>query len=243
MLSILGTITAMAQTLEQQSQQHNNDYTHLEAVYREATGSELVLDPYRSAFNTGSELTLSASVVIPAWNASDTLEQCLIAIEQSTFNRKYQERLEVVVVDDGSTDGTWELLQQLRLNVRLKVVRQAHHSRAHTQNTGIAVAEGDVIICCDADMILAPFAIEEMVRRHQTLDRVMLIGFRGDVQRDDPRIQPEMLREHLPEFLPPFERDVRLNYGVGWPESMCRETDHLKQFREGKCLITCDGNR
>ncbi len=233
----------MPHTLESQSQQHNNNYTALEATYHEATSSDLVLDPYRSVFNSGPELTLSASVVIPAWNASDTLEQCLIAIEQSTFNRKHQERLEVVVVDDGSTDGTWELLQRMRLNVRLKGVRQGHHSRAHTQNTGIAVAEGDVIVCCDADMILTPFCIEEMVRRHQVLDRVMLVGFRGDVQRDDPRIQPEGLREHLPRFLPPFERDVRLNYGVGWPESMCRDTDHLKRLGEGKHLIMPDGVR
>lgn len=233
----------MPLTLESQSQQHNNDYTALEALYRASTGGELVLDPYRSAFNTGPELTLSASVVIPAWNARETLEQCLIAIEQSTFNCKYQERLEVVVVDDGSTDGTWELLRELRLNVRIKAVRQAHHSRAHTQNTGIAVAEGDVIVCCDADMILTPFSIEEMVRRHQLLERVMLVGFRGDVQRDDPRIQPDVLREYLPRFLPPFERDVRLNYGVGWPESMCRDTDHLKWLGEGKCLITPDGLR
>src|SRR5215469_8219126 len=109
----------MPHSLESQSQQHNNDYTDLESLYRDATGSELVLDSYRSAFHSGPELTLSASIVIPAWNARDTLEQCLIAIEQSTFNCKYQERLEVVVVDDGSTDGTWELLRELRLNVRL----------------------------------------------------------------------------------------------------------------------------
>src|SRR5947209_1115630 len=113
----------MSSTLESQSQQHNNDYTALEALYRASTGGELVLDPYRSFFHPGPELTLSASVVIPAWNARDTIEQCLIAIEQSTFNCRYQERLEVVVVDDGSTDGTWELLQQLRLNVRLRAVR------------------------------------------------------------------------------------------------------------------------
>ncbi len=132
----------MPHTLESQSQQHNNDYTALEATYRARTGGELVLDPYRSAFNTGPTLTLSASVVIPAWNARETLEQCLIAIEQSTFNRRYQQQLEVVVVDDGSTDGTWELLRQLRLNVRLKAVRQAHHSRAHTQNTGMRLRRG-----------------------------------------------------------------------------------------------------
>jgi glycosyltransferase involved in cell wall biosynthesis len=233
----------MLHTLEQQSQQHNNDYTTLESLYRETTGGELIIDPYQSASHPVPNLTLTASIVIPAWNACETLEQCLISIEQSSFNRKYPQQLEVVVVDDGSTDGTWELLQQLRLNVRIKAVRQAHHSRAHTQNTGIAVAEGDVIISCDADMILAPFAIEEMVKRHQVLERVMVIGFRGDVERDDPRIQPGMLREQLPHFLPPFERDVRLNYGAGWPESMCRDTQHLKFFREGRLLLMPDGSR
>src|SRR5216110_1641275 len=115
----------MRQSLRKQSQSHNNDYTALEVTYRTVTGGELVIDPYLSILNTGPELTLSASVVIPAWNACGTLEQCLVAIEQSTFNRKYQEQLEAVVVDDGSTDGTWELLQRLRLNVRLKAVRQA----------------------------------------------------------------------------------------------------------------------
>lgn len=51
----------MSQSLKRLSQNHNNDYTALEATYRTATGSELVLDPYRSIFNTEPELTLSAS--------------------------------------------------------------------------------------------------------------------------------------------------------------------------------------
>ncbi len=231
----------MIRTLQQQSQTHNNDYTSLEAAYHRFTGGELVLDPYNSPRHPVPNLTLTASVIIPAWNAHSTIEQCLIAIEQSTFNRKYPQQLEVIVVDDGSTDGTWEFLQALRLGVRLKAVQQTHHSRAHTQNTGIAIAEGNVIISCDADMILTPFTIEEMVKRHQVLPHGMLIGFRGDVQRDDAKIQLAVLREHLPHFLPPFMRDVRLNYSAGWPESMCRDSDHLKWLGEGRHIITPDG--
>jgi len=112
------------QILEQQACAHNNDYTNLEAVYRRVTGSELVCAPYESVRHPVSNLTLSASFVIPAWNARDTLEQCLVAIEQSSFNRKYPKQLEVVVVDDGSSDGTCELLQRLQLNVRFKAVQQ-----------------------------------------------------------------------------------------------------------------------
>lgn len=233
----------MEPTLEKRAFAHHNDYSTLEAMYHRITGGELVRDPCASVHYAGPDIKLSASVIIPAWNARDTLEQCLIAIEQSSFNRKYQEQLEVVVVDDGSTDGTWDVLQRLRLNIHLKAVQQAHHSRAHTQNTGISIAEGDVIISCDADMILTPFAIEELVKRHQVLDGVMLLGFRGDVDRSDPRIHPAVLAEHLPRILPPFRQDVRLNYGGGWPESMCRDTDHLKRLGGGKQIIMPDGAR
>ena len=222
----------------------DNDYAALEEEYRRLTGGELVRDPCGSA-RLEVPLTLTASVVVPAWNARSTLEQCLIALEQSSFNRRYPERFEVVVVDDGSTDGTWELLRGLRLGVRLTAARQAHgHSRAQAQNTAIALARGEVVISCDSDMILAPFAVEELVRRHELLDRVMLIGFRGDVAPDDARLRPHALRAYLPELLPPFERDVRLSYpGGGWPESMCRETDHLKRLGGDRQIEMGDGSR
>jgi len=80
----------MQYTLEQKAHEHTNDYSVLESVYRDRTGGELVVDPYMSVRYPVANLTLSASVVIPAWNARDTLEKCLIAIEQSTFNCKYQ---------------------------------------------------------------------------------------------------------------------------------------------------------
>jgi glycosyltransferase involved in cell wall biosynthesis len=233
----------MVQSLEQLALAHDNDYSVLEAQYRAATGSDLVTDPYRSQRCTAPPLTLTASVVIPAWNARPTLTSCLRAIEQSSFNQRYPGRLEAIVVDDGSTDGTWDLLERINLGVRLKALRQEHLSRGQAQNTGIAVAEGDVVIACDADMILASVAIEEMVKRHQVLERVMLIGFRADVDEDDPRIQPDAIATHLPEMRPPFTRDVRVCYGGGgWPESMCRDSDHLKRLGGSRQMVMADGS-
>ena len=78
----------MPQTLEQQSNTYNNNYSPLEATYHRLTGGQLVLEPYTSVRHTVPDLTLSASIAIPAWNAHGILEQCLIAIEQSSFNRK-----------------------------------------------------------------------------------------------------------------------------------------------------------
>jgi glycosyltransferase involved in cell wall biosynthesis/tetratricopeptide (TPR) repeat protein len=235
----------MAFTLESLAAARDNDYGALSEAYRLRTGAELAGDPFESARCTGPPLTMSASVVIPAWNARDTLASCLVAIEQSSFNARYPDRLEVVVVDDGSTDGTWELLEGLRVNLRLVAIRQHHHSRAHTQNTGIAFAQGDVIVSCDADMILAPFALEELVRRHEACEQLMLIGFRSDVDRSDPRIAPDALPGALPLIAPPFERDVRLHYrpGHGWPESMCRDSGHLRRLGGGRQMWMSDGSR
>jgi GT2 family glycosyltransferase/Flp pilus assembly protein TadD len=115
-------------------------------------------------------------------------------------------------------------------------------------NTGLSIAEGEVIISCDADMILTTFAIEELVKRHQLLDRVMLVGFRYDVPSDDRRIERSSLREKLPSLLPCFYQDNRLTYHwdghiyPGWPENMCRETSHFKALGHGHKVFLPDGD-
>ncbi len=65
------------QTLEQQARTHNNDGSHLEVIYHRATEGELVCDPHASMQHLVPNLTFSASVIIPVWNALGTLEQCL----------------------------------------------------------------------------------------------------------------------------------------------------------------------
>src|SRR5712692_3550987 len=234
----------MHKTLEQQASSRNNDYGHLEAMYHHVTRGELVRAPYESVLHTVPELTLSASVIVPARNERATIEKCLISIEQSTFNRNHPGQLEVIVVDDGSNDGTWELLEGLRLNMHLKAARQENHGPAFARNVGIALAEGDVIICCDADFILTSFAIEEFVKRHQVLDNLMLLGFYWSISVADPRIQPGVLPGNLPHLLVPFAVEGRMNYMVGgWPENPCRDSEHLKLLGQNNYLVMANGAR
>lgn len=236
------------ETIFESIEAHSNDYSNLEDEYVRLTRDHLVSDPFRSPGSHHPILNLTVSVVIAAWNASDTIQRCLTAIEQSSFNLRYPQLLQVVVVDDGSTDATWSILQNLSLDLTMIAVRQEHHSQPFAMNTGLSIAEGDVVISCDADMILTTFAIEELAKRHQLLDRVLLVGFRYDVPSGDPRIDGTTLPKRLPLLLPRFNLDNRLTYHwdghiyPGWPENMCGETSHFKTLGHGYKVFLPDGD-
>src|SRR5919197_3679419 len=78
--------------------ERENDFGGLAATYKSAGGEPLVGDVLRpgAVRATGK---LSASVVVPAWNARVTLSHCLAALERCSFNLRFPGRLEVIVVD------------------------------------------------------------------------------------------------------------------------------------------------
>ena len=83
------------------------------------------------------------SVVIPVWNGAKRIDQTL----HSVFEQDYRP-IEVIVVDDGSTDDTVEVVSRWP---QVKLVRQDHRGVGFTRNTGIAHATGDYIALQDAD--------------------------------------------------------------------------------------------
>lgn len=92
------------------------------------------------------------SVVIAAYNAAATLAETLASVDAQTFGD-----LEIVVVDDGSSDATPELLQaQARTSPRLVWVRQANAGVAAAREHAIAIARGELIAFVDADDLWLP---------------------------------------------------------------------------------------
>jgi GT2 family glycosyltransferase len=211
----------------------SNDYSALEERYRAETGAELVLDPFDS-LGGALRLTRSASVLIGTHDSRETLRRSLASIAGSSLNLSYPELLEVIVVDDGSTDGTWELLAELELDLRLHCIRQERGGLTSAHNTGLAFASGDVVIFSDADMVHTPFALEELLRRHEVLPAVTLLGFRFDIDAGDPRGPWELA--------PAFWGDFRLSF-PGVPASICGETGHLKELGHGRRVAMTNGAR
>ncbi len=139
------------------------------------------------------------SVIIPARNASDTLPECLAALENQTVPR---ERYEVIVVDDGSSDQTSSVAQR----DGVVVVRQPHMGPAAARNRGAEVAQGDVLLFLDADCVPSPDWIEQMV---SSLSEDGVVGAKG---RYETRQRGVVARFAQLEFEEKYARLARHRY-------------------------------
>jgi glycosyltransferase involved in cell wall biosynthesis len=97
------------------------------------------------------------SVVVPAYNAEATIDLCLQALARQTM---LQERYEVIVVDDGSTDDT---CARVRAHPAVRLLVQSHAGPAAARNLGVQHARGEIVLFTDADCEPAVDWIERMV--------------------------------------------------------------------------------
>ncbi len=94
------------------------------------------------------------SVVIPTYNRRPILEKCLYALEQQILSSEIS-GFEVIVVDDGSTDGTLDWLSSdLSIFPHIRLFRQEHGGPAEGRNRGVDNARGDVIVFIDSDLVV-----------------------------------------------------------------------------------------
>jgi biofilm PGA synthesis N-glycosyltransferase PgaC len=104
----------------------------------------------------------SVTVVVPAHNEEKVIERCLEAILEIDYPKK-----EVIVVDDGSTDKTYQLATKYRPKGVKVLRREKAGGKSAALNTGILVAKGEIIITCDADSMIGRGALRMIVRRFQ----------------------------------------------------------------------------
>lgn len=108
------------------------------------------------------------SVVVPTFNRLARLQRVISALEQQDIPRN---QFEVVVVSDGSSDGTHEYLAGLPANGAVHVVIQTNQGPAAARNKGIAEASGQLVLFVDDDVVAAPNLIAEHLRAHERVGR------------------------------------------------------------------------
>ncbi|MBV5264748.1 glycosyltransferase family 2 protein [Pinisolibacter aquiterrae] len=95
-----------------------------------------------------------ASIVVPAYDAAATIGETLRSLLAQTFAD-----FEVIVVDDGSSDRTAEIVEGFE-DPRIRLVRQRNRGLAGAHNTGIAASRGEFVGFCDADDLWMPEKLE-----------------------------------------------------------------------------------
>lgn len=100
------------------------------------------------------------TVVVPAYNEGVVIENCLRSILRSAYDS-----YEVIAVDDGSSDDTYQRMQAVADGQpRLTALTQANAGKGAALNTGVARARGAVILLVDADGLFGPHTITRMLR-------------------------------------------------------------------------------
>jgi len=117
---------------------------------------------------------LKVSVVVPTYNRRDVLlSRTLPAIFGQEFPA---DEYEVIVVDDGSTDGTSERLRGLKPKCALRVLEQPHRGPSAARNAGLQAARSDLVLFLDDDIVCGPDLLKQHVAAHAGPEPVVVHG-------------------------------------------------------------------
>ena len=88
------------------------------------------------------------SIIIPVYNAAEYLEEAVRSLQQQDTSENY----ECILIDDGSTDASYQIMQNLATqDSRLKICHQTNQGPAAARNCGLSAAQGDYVLFMDAD--------------------------------------------------------------------------------------------
>ena len=144
---------------------------------------------------------IAVSVIVPIYNAEPWLEECVQSILDQDFPASYG-TIEVLLIDDGATDGSGALCDRLaKRDNRIKVVHQENQGLSGARNTGIDMARGRYYAFIDSDDVVRPAYLKKMYEACEAHDAYMAICAVEDVQENGKPL-PE------PVFTPPTQEGV-----------------------------------
>ncbi len=113
------------------------------------------------------------AVVVPCWNEEKTIGRTV----ESLLNLNYpKDKLEIILVDDGSTDGTWEVMKQYEGTPGIKVIKKANGGKHTATNLGIEMTDTPFIGCLDADSFVHPEAMKRMMTYFEAHPETMAVA-------------------------------------------------------------------
>lgn len=139
------------------------------------------------------------SIVIPTYNRKKLLKNVLYSLNCQTVKN-----FEVIIIDDGSNDGTRDMIDNLMITYPMQycfIEKVKGTGAARARNKGIDIAKGDIIIFMDSDSLVPPVFVEEHQRFHELHNNIAVVSLRW--QLDDQVIDADMIVQGIKkEYLP-----------------------------------------
>ena len=141
-----------------------------------------------AAVNEGYTPEKKVSIVIPHYNKKAVLEKTLAALTKQNYPLNL---IEVVIADDGSSDGSQEMVRGMELPFDVKYVWQQDkgYRLSKARNEGIKRATHDTVIILDNDMVPTPDFVRQHMKWHHAADNIAVIGHRRFVEPDDVSLE------------------------------------------------------
>ena len=148
-------------------------------------------------FKEKSHLYHKVSIIIPVYNTAEFLPQCL----DSVINQTLKE-IEIICVDDGSTDNSLEILKEYaKKDERIIVITQKNQKQGAARNKGLSIAKGEYIQFVDSDDYILPNTCEELYKKctNLNLDMLMFAGENFNSQTQKKEYTPYYNFQYLPK--------------------------------------------
>lgn len=182
--------------------------------------------------NKGNEP--SVSIIVPMYNCGKYITRCLDSILAQTYKS-----LEIICVDDGSTDNTSEIVQQYTNDSRVVLIQKKNEGASKARAIGLNAASGSYITFIDADDYIDPIFIEELLEK--ALEYKVALCFCDEVEfenqikvrsRDDTEII--LNRDELFQEFIHFKAIGWTLHGILFEKSLIRKIYHPSDYAYGE---------
>jgi cellulose synthase/poly-beta-1,6-N-acetylglucosamine synthase-like glycosyltransferase len=102
----------------------------------------------------------SVSIIVPVWNEETTVLKTIFSLLKLNYPK---DKLSIFIIDDGSTDNTWKIIQRFSKNKQVKLLKKENGGKYTALNYALKFIDSDLVGCLDADSYVHPEALRRIV--------------------------------------------------------------------------------
>lgn len=116
-------------------------------------------------------MNVKISVIVPVYNVEKYIEKCILSILSQTYDS-----YELILLNDGSTDGSYDVMLKYEDNPRVTIVNKPNTGQSDTRYQGLLMAKGDYVYFVDSDDFIEPHALDALVEQVDKTNADVVFG-------------------------------------------------------------------